>query len=285
MPAKDTIHIHPRYYRLFTDPGVDMAVENYSYDELDWDMPLTEAALVCLDVWNHTPWAAIDTQERADEIVESKIVPLVDTCRRSGLQVIHAPANPVAAKSPNWAKLIGEDEKRQPAYPNSPDWPPSEFRRKSGKYAKYARRTSRSRNRAFVSGKKIEISIRRCGLKATRPLSQTARSFIDSVLSGAFCTFSTWAFIPTPALSSGITASIRCSIAATTRSSSAIAPQVWSSTKLRMNYSAHAAKSRVSSSSRCIPLLQAKSSMDSLSGLRPEHLPKGLVMFDTVMIT
>jgi len=133
------IHIRPRYYRLFTDPGTEMAAENYSHRELDWEMPLNEAALVSLDVWNRTPWAARDTQDRAEEVVKTRIVPLVDACRAQGLQIIHAPANPVASKSPNWVKLVGEDETRQPAYPKSPEWPPAEFRKKAGPYAKYAR--------------------------------------------------------------------------------------------------------------------------------------------------
>ena len=133
------IHIRPRYYRLFTDPGTEMAEQNYGHRELDWEMSLSEAALVSLDVWNRTPWAAQDSQDRADEVVETKIVPLVEACRACGLQVVHAPANPVASKSPNYVSLIGEDEKHQPAYPSSPEWPPPEFRRKAGPYAKYAR--------------------------------------------------------------------------------------------------------------------------------------------------
>ena len=133
------IHIRPRYYRLFTDPGTEMAEQNYGHRELDWEMSLSEAALVSLDVWNRTPWAAQDSQDRADEVVETKIVPLVEACRACGLQVVHAPANPVASKSPNYVSLIGEDEKFQAAYPNSPEWPPPEFREKTGPYARYAR--------------------------------------------------------------------------------------------------------------------------------------------------
>ncbi len=139
MNENRVVNIQPRYYRLFTDPGIEMAVENYSYDELSWEMPLKEAALISLDVWNRTPWAARDTQDRAEEIVTSRIVPLIEACRAHGLQVIHAPANPVAARSPNWVHLVGEEEKPHPPYPSSPDWPPSEFRQKTGDFAKYAR--------------------------------------------------------------------------------------------------------------------------------------------------
>lgn len=132
------IHIRPRYYRLFTDAGVEMAEANYSHRELNWEMPLSEAALVSVDVWNHCDYFARDTQEREEEVVANRIVPLVAACREHGLQVIHAPAHPVARKSPNWVKLI-ENESRQPEWPNTPDWPPAEFRQKKGPYAQYAR--------------------------------------------------------------------------------------------------------------------------------------------------
>jgi nicotinamidase-related amidase len=138
MHKDRTVTIQPRYYRLFTDPGIEQAVSNYAYAELDWEIPLDEAALVCLDVWNRTPWAATDTQDRGEEIVRTKIVPVLETCRAQGMQVVHAPANPVAPKSPNWVDLIDDDEP-QPAYPKSPDWPPADFRRKTGRYAMYAR--------------------------------------------------------------------------------------------------------------------------------------------------
>jgi hypothetical protein len=134
-PTK-TLHIKPRYFRLCTDPGVEQAEGNFRYASLDWQMPLNEAAVVCVDVW---AWHyASDTLQRTDAVTRQKIAPLIRACRRYGLQVIHAPADPVASKHPNWVRLLGGD-KPLPAYPNSPLWPPEEFRKKQGRYAQYAR--------------------------------------------------------------------------------------------------------------------------------------------------
>ena len=135
--AKRALHISPRYCRLYTDPGIGLAEENFQYTELDWEIPLAEAALISLDVWNYH--FARDTLERIEDITVNRIAPLVEACRRGGLQVIHAPANPVAQKHANWVDLIPEEETPQPAYPQSPKWPPDEFRKKEGPYAQYAR--------------------------------------------------------------------------------------------------------------------------------------------------
>jgi nicotinamidase-related amidase len=135
---KDGIfRVRPRYFRLYTDSGVELAEENFRYRELDWAIPLQRAALVSLDVWDSH--FARDTLERIEKITVERIAPLVEVCRAEGLQVIHAPAGPVAQKQANWVKLIPEEEKPQPVWPNSPDWPPAEFRRKQGEYAGYAR--------------------------------------------------------------------------------------------------------------------------------------------------
>ena len=131
------IHVRPRYYRLYTDPRVELAEENFRYAALEWQMPFEDAALVCLDVWNlHF---AADTLQRTDDVTRRKIAPLVASCRRRGMQVIHAPASPVAQRHPNWVRLLDEGQKPQPEWPDSPEWPPPEFRRKEGRYAQYAR--------------------------------------------------------------------------------------------------------------------------------------------------
>ena len=135
--AGKTIHIRPRYYRLYTDPGVELAEENYRYRELGWDVPLGEIALVLVDVWNNH--FSRDTLERIEQVTVENVVPVVEACRSGGMTVIHAPAWPVAGKSPNLLNLVPANEKARSTYPNTPDWPPEEFRRKRGPYARYAR--------------------------------------------------------------------------------------------------------------------------------------------------
>lgn len=131
------IHLCPRYFRLYTDAGVELAEKNMRYAELDWTLPRSQAALVSLDVWNYH--FARDTLARIDDIAVHRIAPLVEACRAGGLQVIHAPAGPLAQRHPNWVRLVPDSEKPQPVWPNSPLWPPPEFRQKTGPYAAFAR--------------------------------------------------------------------------------------------------------------------------------------------------
>ncbi|MDP6776941.1 MAG: cysteine hydrolase, partial [Candidatus Latescibacteria bacterium] len=133
MSGTKTMEIRPRYYRLYTDDGAELAEENYRYRELDWTVPLSQAALISLDVWNFH--FSRETLERIEEITVGRIAPLVEACREAGLQVIHAPAGPVAQKHPNWVELIPEEERPQPTWPDSPEWPPAAFRKKADAYA------------------------------------------------------------------------------------------------------------------------------------------------------
>lgn len=134
------IHIHPRYIRMFTDPGVEMRETNYRYRKLDWRLPLSETALVCFDVWSRPITFAQDTCDRNERIVRRRLVPLLAAARRAGMTVIHAPAYPLAQRHPNW---VGRTCSRPPgAVPPpapAPDWPPCDFRKKRGVYAQYAR--------------------------------------------------------------------------------------------------------------------------------------------------
>jgi len=50
---KAGIRLRPRYCRLYTDEGVELAEENVRHDDLEWNLPLGEAALISLDVWNY----------------------------------------------------------------------------------------------------------------------------------------------------------------------------------------------------------------------------------------
>ena len=128
-----TLHIHPRYYRWHVDPGVEWVEPNTGYAHLGWTIPLSQAALVLVDVWNGH--YLTDTAARAAEIIQEKLRPLLRGCRVAGLQIIHAPSPPQAREHPAWVRLIDEEE----ADGGRDEWPPSEFRSKSGPYAPYAR--------------------------------------------------------------------------------------------------------------------------------------------------
>jgi len=131
------MRIHPRYHPLTTPEGVEEAEANYRHATLDWEMPVDEAALVCVDCWS---WHfSRETLERIETITRERIAPLLEACRKNGMLVIHAPADPVATRHPNWVRLKPKEAKPQPAWPDSPDWPPEEFKKKVGPYAKYAK--------------------------------------------------------------------------------------------------------------------------------------------------
>ena len=129
------LHVRPRYYRWYVDPGVEWVETNTGYAELDWEIPLSRAALVLVDVWDRHYLK--DTEARAEEIIQQKIRPLLKASRQAGLEIIHAPSPDlsIANKHPAWVGLISEEEIRGK---REDDWPPPEFRQKSGPYKKYA---------------------------------------------------------------------------------------------------------------------------------------------------
>ena len=45
------LNIRPRYYRWHVDPGVSWEEKNTDYAYLDWRVPLSQSALVLVDVW------------------------------------------------------------------------------------------------------------------------------------------------------------------------------------------------------------------------------------------
>lgn len=128
------LQIKPRYYRWHVNPGIEWTEANTRYACLDWKIPLSQAAIVLVDVWKHHYLK--EPEERANKIIEQRIVPLLAECRNAGLQLIHAPAPECTKASPKWLKLLsGKELKPRPL----PDWPPVEFRQKTGPYAAYAR--------------------------------------------------------------------------------------------------------------------------------------------------
>ncbi|AGA31258.1 cysteine hydrolase family protein [Singulisphaera acidiphila] len=131
--SPSSLHIKPRYYRWHVDPGVEWVETNTAHAALDWTIPLSQAAIVLVDVWDHH--YLLDTEARAEAIIDDKLVPLLTACRAAGLPIIHAPSPAQARPHPNWVNLVGETE----VTPKREDWPPAEFRSKSGQYQPYGR--------------------------------------------------------------------------------------------------------------------------------------------------
>jgi nicotinamidase-related amidase len=128
-----TLSIKPRYHRWHVDPGVEWLETNTGYATLDWKIPISNAALVLVDVWQRH--YIKDTEARGEMVINKYLVPLMTACREAGLPLIHAPSPPVAKLLPNWVRL---ENKIIPETKND-DWPPAQFRNLSGPYQSYRR--------------------------------------------------------------------------------------------------------------------------------------------------
>ena len=130
--GKSVLAIKPRYHRWFVDPGVEWVETNTGYATLDWAIPISQTALVLVDVWQRHYLK--DTEARAEAIITNKLAPLLNTCRKAGLTIIHAPSPVVAKQFPNWTKLNNHSENTK-----LNDWPPAEFTNLRGEYEVYRR--------------------------------------------------------------------------------------------------------------------------------------------------
>ncbi len=115
------------------EPGVEWIETNTGYAFLDWALPISQCAVVLIDVWNYHYLK--DTMARSEKIVREKIEPLVKACRASGLQLIHAPGPGLAERYPQW---IGDKFRVQRTL-SKENWPPMEFLGRSGPYAIYGK--------------------------------------------------------------------------------------------------------------------------------------------------
>ena len=131
---ESTVQISPRYYRWYVDRGQEWLEVNTDYAHLNWKIPVSQAALVLVDVWQRH--YIKEPEERAEKIIDEALVPLIQACRANGLKVIHAPSPPVAHKHANWVNLPIETCE---ADVRSRNWPPAEFRSLSGPYQQYRR--------------------------------------------------------------------------------------------------------------------------------------------------
>ena len=106
---------------------------NTGYAALDWRIPLSQSALVLLDVWQRHYLK--DTEARAEKIINNKLVPLISKCRAAGMNIIHAPSPEVAVQHPNWVKLF--NKQKEAVAPD--EWPPKHFRNLTGEFEQYSR--------------------------------------------------------------------------------------------------------------------------------------------------
>lgn len=122
-----------RYCELNPPERIAWREEHFELKELRWELDPTEMALIMVDVWDIHPYAS--HLERGAEITQQRIRPVLDACRRAGATVVHAPSPGQAVKYPQWVQYAGDHEiSGTPAGPGT-QWPPAEFRSRSGDYA------------------------------------------------------------------------------------------------------------------------------------------------------
>ena len=124
-----TLNLRVRYFQDSTPADVPCRETAFIRREFEMPLPVAEAALVLVDLWNvHFIESWI---ERAKQVTVDCVVPVIDAARRAGLTIVHAPSPPVAAQYPQL-------QRHNPPEPSAPSaWPPANFRSREGDYVVY----------------------------------------------------------------------------------------------------------------------------------------------------
>ncbi len=110
---------------------------DFQHNTLHWTLPIGEIALVMVDVWSdHYVTSHL---QRGRDITLECIRPVLESFRKIGATVIHAPSPACAKKYPRWTQFAGDNEVKGAPAKGQDDWPPAEFRSKSGEYEKWTR--------------------------------------------------------------------------------------------------------------------------------------------------
>lgn len=124
-----TLNLRVRYFQDSTPLDVPCREENFGRREITMPLPVDQTAFVLVDMWNvhHIEsWV-----ERVVKVTREAVVPALAAARSAGLTIVHAPCPQVAAQYPQ----LKRHAPPQPA--PEPDWPPAEFRSRSGQYYVY----------------------------------------------------------------------------------------------------------------------------------------------------
>lgn len=130
-----SIEIDVRYYH---QPRTAYVTESdFKHRTLRWELPVESIALILVDVWSDL---YVSThRDRSRDITLERIAPVIDAFRKIGALVVHAPSPGCAQKYPGWTRFAGDRETFGGAEPQRDDWPPAEFRSKTGTYERWAR--------------------------------------------------------------------------------------------------------------------------------------------------
>ncbi|MCZ6679480.1 MAG: isochorismatase family protein [Candidatus Poribacteria bacterium] len=123
------LDLRVRYFQDSTPADVPCREENFIRREITMPLPIEQNAFVLVDLWNvHFIESWI---ERAKDVTVNAVVPALNAAREAGLTIVHAPC-------PEVARQFSQLDRHTPPEPSpSPDWPPPEFRSRSGEYTVY----------------------------------------------------------------------------------------------------------------------------------------------------
>ncbi|MDP6184338.1 MAG: isochorismatase family protein [Gammaproteobacteria bacterium] len=123
------LSVSARRYLTYAPTGEESIEANFRYQELDLEIESAETVLILVDCWDHH---YIDTHlSRAKEIVSTRLGPFTDFCRRAGILVVHAPGLGVIGRYRDWMANPEDWDQDAP----EPDWPPDDFRNRTGPYS------------------------------------------------------------------------------------------------------------------------------------------------------
>ncbi|MDE2887909.1 MAG: isochorismatase family protein [Gemmatimonadota bacterium] len=129
-----TIRLDVRYYHLTRRASVTES--EFHLRTLRRDYPANRVALVLVDVWSDH---YVSTHlQRGREITLERIVPVAEAFRSVGAAVIHAPSPDCAKRYEAWTRFAGDEEAFGRSAPPPDDWPPADFRSKTGDYEAWA---------------------------------------------------------------------------------------------------------------------------------------------------
>ena len=127
------INLKVRYFQDSTPLDVPCREENFIRRDLAMSLPAEQTALVIVDVWDNRhikSWF-----ERAEAVTKNVIVPVIETARKAGITVIHAPSPETYEIAPQ-AFNVYQGNTTPPAELKF-TWPPQDFRQRTGQYAIY----------------------------------------------------------------------------------------------------------------------------------------------------
>lgn len=131
-----TLKIPIRYLAMHNTSQGDVVEANIRYRETVWEIDPREAAFILVDFWDtHILRSHL---ERYRKITEQVIKPLLPAARSAGITVVHAPGFTIAKRYPQW-EAYAEEADWEVREPSPQSWPPEDFRKRTGDYARYER--------------------------------------------------------------------------------------------------------------------------------------------------